>query len=87
MRTTLRIDDALYRKAKARAAYLGISLTQLFEEALRAKLRKRSSPRRRRRVRLPVSSASGDLISSTKNLEELIEAADLVDDQRMVVRL
>jgi antitoxin component of RelBE/YafQ-DinJ toxin-antitoxin module len=87
MQTTLRIDDALYRKAKARAASLGISLTQLFEEALRAKLRERSSPRRRRRVRLPVSSASGDLISSTKNLEELIEAADLVDDQRMVVRL
>jgi hypothetical protein len=84
MQTTLRIDDALYRKAKARAASLGISLTQLFEEALRAKLRERSSPRHRRRVRLPVSSASGDLISSTKNLEELIEAADLVDDQRMV---
>jgi hypothetical protein len=57
MQTTLRIDDALYRKAKARAASLGISLTQLFEEALRAKLRERSSPRRRMRVRLPVSSA------------------------------
>jgi hypothetical protein len=87
MQTTLRIDDALYRKAKARAPYLGISLTQLFEEALRAKLRKRSSPRHSRRVRLPVSSPSGGLISSTKNLEELIEAADLVDDPRMVARL
>jgi hypothetical protein len=87
MQTTLRIDDALYRKAKARAAYLGISLTQLFEEALRAKLRERSSPRHRSRVPLPVSSASGGLLSSTNNLKKLIEAADLADDQRMVARL
>ena len=35
MQTTLRIDDALYRKAKAKAASLGISLTKFLEEALR----------------------------------------------------
>jgi hypothetical protein len=87
VQTTLRIDDALYRKAKARAASLGISLTQLLEEALRAKLRERSSRRPKRRVRLPVSSASRGLISSTKSLEELIEAADLADDHRIVAHL
>ena len=74
------------RKAKAKAASLGISLTQLLEEALRAKLRERSSRRPKRRVRLPVSSATGGLTSSTKSLQELVEAADLVDDLGMAGR-
>jgi len=84
MQTTLRIDDAFYRKAKAKAVSLGISLTQLFEEALRAKLRERQPPRPGKRVRLPVSSATGGLISSTKGLEELVQATDLADDLRTV---
>lgn len=38
MQTTLRIDDHLYREAKAEAAREGISLTRFLEEALRLKL-------------------------------------------------
>lgn len=35
MQTTLRIDDATYREAKAEAARRGMTLTRFLEEALR----------------------------------------------------
>lgn len=37
MQTTLRIDDEIFRQAKAEAAKAGITLTQFIEEALVAK--------------------------------------------------
>lgn len=45
MRTTVRLDDALLKEAKVRAAEQGITLTQLIDESLRARLATR--PRRR----------------------------------------
>jgi len=46
MQTTLRIDDATYREAKAEAARCGMTLTQFIEEALRQKIaaRRDNSP-------------------------------------------
>jgi len=38
MQTTLRIDDATYREAKAEAARLGLTLTRFIEEALRQRI-------------------------------------------------
>lgn len=38
MATTLRLDEALYREAKAAAAKRGITITRWIEEALRAQL-------------------------------------------------
>ena len=38
MQTTLRIDDATYREAKAEAARRGMTLTCFLEEALRQKI-------------------------------------------------
>jgi putative addiction module component (TIGR02574 family) len=38
MHTTLRIQDALYREAKARAARMGVSLTRYIEDALRTRI-------------------------------------------------
>jgi hypothetical protein len=38
MQTTLRIDDATYREAKAEAARRGMTLTRFLEEALRQKI-------------------------------------------------
>ena len=38
MQTTLRIDDAVYREAKAEAAQEGITLTHFIEEALRLRI-------------------------------------------------
>ena len=41
MQTTLRIDDTIYREAKAEAARLGITLTGFIEEALREHIARR----------------------------------------------
>lgn len=38
MQTTLRLNDSLYRDAKAEAARLGITLTRFIEDALRARI-------------------------------------------------
>jgi hypothetical protein len=38
MQTTLRIDDEIYRAAKAQAAATGTTLTRFIEEALRKQL-------------------------------------------------
>jgi len=35
---TLRIDDQLYREAKAQAARMGITLTRFIEDALRQRI-------------------------------------------------
>jgi hypothetical protein len=51
MQTTLRIDDATYREAKAEAARLGLTLTRFIEQALRqriARSRKGDAEARRR---------------------------------------
>jgi hypothetical protein len=39
MQTTLRIDDTIYREAKAEAAREGMTLTRFIEEALSQRLR------------------------------------------------
>jgi Ribbon-helix-helix protein, copG family len=56
MQTTLRLDDDLYRQAKAQAVAQGISVTKLVEEAIREHLSKPPAAPRRR-IRLPVSTA------------------------------
>lgn len=44
MRTTIRLDDALLREAKARAARSGRSLNQFIEEAVRAAVMRKPAP-------------------------------------------
>ena len=82
MQTTLRLDDELYRRAKAVAAEQGMSLTRLVEEAIRERLNRAAPARRRRRLRLPVATAAGGLAPEFSNLQEAIEAADLAADLR-----
>jgi hypothetical protein len=43
MQTTLRIDDAIYRQAKAKAARLGITLTGFIEQALQEHIARRDA--------------------------------------------
>ena len=81
MRTTLRLDDELYRQAKARAATLGMSLTKFLEEAIRERLHAPMPAPRRQRLRLPVSSAVGGLAPGFSTLEDAVAAADLADDR------
>ncbi|HEX3555848.1 MAG TPA: ribbon-helix-helix protein, CopG family [Thermoanaerobaculia bacterium] len=80
MQTTLRLDDELYRQAKARAAALGMSLTKFLEEAVRDRLHAPVPAPRRRRLRLPVSTAAGGLAPGFSTLANAVAAADLADD-------
>lgn len=59
MRTTIRLDDALLREAKAYAAATDRTLTRLIEEALREALARRKQRAGRPRVELPTSGRGG----------------------------
>lgn len=83
MQTTLRLDDELYRQAKAKAAALGISLTRFLEDALRERLEAPAGPRRQRRIRLPVSTAKGGLVAGFSTLDDAVAAANLATDRRV----
>ena len=61
-RTTVRLPDDLIKRAKAKAAAEGRSLTALIEEGLRRVLKERSAPAKAGWVSLPVSSAGGGLM-------------------------
>ena len=62
VRTTLRVDDELLRRAKSYAARKGRSLTSVFEEALRRLLSEAERLDKRERVELPVSVARGGVL-------------------------
>ena len=61
-RTTVRLPDDLIRRAKRKAAAEGRSLTALIEAGLRNELSERPRARPNRRLRPPVSSATGGLM-------------------------
>jgi hypothetical protein len=84
MQTTLRLDDELYRRAKAAAADEGLSLTKLVEEAIRERLTRVAPVVRRPHLRLPVSTATGGLAPEFSSLGEALEAADLAADLRQM---
>ena len=78
MRTTIRINDDLLKRAKKRAAEEGRTLTSLVEDGLVLVLSKAKAGRRKR-IELPISKATGgvlpgiDLNRST-DLEEVMNA-------------
>ena len=57
MQTTLRIDDQIYREAKAEAARTGVTITRLIEEALASRLRASGSAGRSHAAASPRLSA------------------------------
>ena len=60
MRTTLEIDDHLYKRAKATAAERGCTVTSMIEEALRLVLDAAEAPRPV--PPLPVSKETGGVL-------------------------
>jgi hypothetical protein len=73
-RTTIRLPDDLMNRARKKAAEKGRTLTSLIEEGLKALL---VEPKRatRKRIRLPVSKASGGTLPGV----DLNRSADLED--------
>jgi hypothetical protein len=79
MRTTLDIDDQLYRRAKATAAERGCTVTSVIEEALRLALDGKQEGGRV--PPLPVSKESGGLLPGV-DLYDGRALRDLLDEGR-----
>lgn len=81
MATTLRIDDRLYREAKAAAARQGITITRFIEEALRLKLQSAAAVQAREPVVLPTYASGGGFPYSPRELKALIQRSDAAADR------
>lgn len=79
MRTIIKIDDDLHRRAKAYAARIGTTLTALVEEALRLRLA-RAPARHGRPVRLP--TFRGDGLQPGVTLDDMDTVYDRLDGLR-----
>ena len=83
MRTTIRMDDELLRRAKEHAARTGTTLTRVIEDAVRQLLARRRVSQVREPVRLPTFCGEGlqpgiDL-DDTAALVELMDERDASD--------
>ncbi len=79
MRTTVRLDDALMRQAKIRAAEQGITFTQLIDESLRERLATRPAETGGEPVELPAFGARG--LRPGVDLSDNRATRDLMDDE------
>ena len=75
MRTTVRLDDGLFKRAKHEAAKRGETLTSLIEKGLRLIIAQPARPLRRRKVRLPVCPMAGGVLPGV----DIADSADLID--------
>jgi hypothetical protein len=77
MRTTINVDDQLLMQAKAQAATLGVTLTQLIEDALRESLMRREHVEHRGRVRMITMKGTGTRpgidLDNSQSLLEIME--------------
>jgi hypothetical protein len=77
MRTTVRLQEALLKRAKQRAAAEGRTLTSLIEEGLELALA-RPKTRRRRRVAIPVARETGGTLPGV-HLDRSADLEDVMD--------
>ena len=77
MRTTIRLDDTLLRRAKALAAASGVSLNQVIEDAVRAALASRLPAARVREPQLPTYRGRG--LRPGIDLDDMAALRDVMD--------
>jgi hypothetical protein len=84
-RTTVRLPEDLLSRAKRKAAAEGRTLTSLIEDGLRLVVAEKPKAEKRRRVVLPVSSATGGPMPGVEfmSFSELQELDDLGYVERM----
>ena len=84
MRTTINIDEDLYRRVKARAARDGRTVSDLIEDAVRVRLRPR--PREVDLPALPVVAGGGLQpgveLSDNASLVDVMSAGEAIDALR-----
>ena len=83
MQTTLRIDDQLYREAKAAAAREGVTITRFIEESLKLRLHRGARAGKSKRVSLP-TFAGGGFLYSPEELKALAQRTEAEADQRKI---
>jgi hypothetical protein len=81
LRTTVRLDDALIAQAKREAARRNETLTSLIEQGLRLVLARSDTPRRRKKVRLPVCRVGGGVLPGV-DLSNNAELLDIMEGYR-----
>lgn len=79
MRTTIRLDDALLRKAKAAAAARGMSLNDLIADAVRAALAPRPAGRVSESARPVIPTFKGRGLRPGVDLDDSSALADHMD--------
>lgn len=85
MRTTLALDDDLYREAKKAAVDSGRTVTAVIEAALRESLRRRQgSAKRRKKVRLPTFRGEG--LMPGVDLDDSASLLDLMETRHPAAR-
>lgn len=86
MRTTIRLDDELYRRLKARAGATGRTVGAVIEDTLRLGLDRTDAVARQEPDPLPTYGGSGVLdgvdLSSNAALRETMDADETVDALR-----
>ena len=78
MRTTIRLDDELLRRAKQRAQLSGKTLTQLIEEALRESIDRREKVKTGGSVKLITTGEGG--LQPGVDLDDSAALLDVMDD-------
>ena len=81
MRTTVRLDDALLKRAKREAKRRNTTLTALLKEGLRLMLARTRPSIPRAHVSLPVSNASGGTLTGI-DLNDTSAVTDIMDNRR-----
>jgi hypothetical protein len=81
MRTTVRLDDALFERARREAARRKITFTRLLEEGLQLALARREEPRRRSPVSLPTFSGTGGTLPGI-DLDDSSALLDALEGRR-----
>ena len=84
MATTLRLDEALYREAKAAAAKRGITITRWIEEALRAQLARGGVVAAAGPVTLHTVEGGGGLPDDPEALKKLMRELDDEYDRKQM---
>ena len=79
MRTTVRLDPGLLERAREAADERGETLTSLIERGLRLVLARGEGGPSRRRVRLPVSRATGGTLPGV-DLDDSAALLDIMDE-------
>lgn len=82
MQTTLRIQDDIYREAKAEAAREGITMTRFLESAIRMRLGRSHAGAARGPHPFPIYVPEHPVAFSSAELKQIAQEEELLHDMR-----